>query len=292
MSKKKPRAKSPSPVTRWDLAFGGTNVLGPWGGWPMPWPTKLLQKTFVNMHLVQQGPFEVREEVFSGRPPDQYWGAIGTLLMSIEKEAKQLLKDEGPPCCADILADDRFFQWLTEDEFYDRFPKSDVYPHRQANAIAALRSIHVMRSLCKPEYRRGDRHLFYFLDPHGDHTYDSGEVAKLLLEMVMLILASIRGDLWENLTYQSKMREGPEHSRNDALAQEIARELKATPTARATELLARFEQLAKSGNKTIQEVTEDSEIYWRNRDGKEKTTRYHDFEKRVSRMKRRLRQKK
>ena len=71
--------------TRWDLAFGGTNVSPPgMSEWSIQWP-KWLERTFVNLHYLQQDPIELRCELFHGRDPRNAWSLVDTLLISIEK---------------------------------------------------------------------------------------------------------------------------------------------------------------------------------------------------------------
>jgi hypothetical protein len=74
---------------RWDLSRGGTGLLFPRGIEPEPWP-EWLSKTFVNVHLVQEDPNALREELFDGR---NAWGPVETLLYAIEQEAKKVLQE-------------------------------------------------------------------------------------------------------------------------------------------------------------------------------------------------------
>jgi hypothetical protein len=78
---------------RWDLAKGGINIAMPFGVKVEPWP-RWLSKTFVNIHLLNEEPFELRQDLFGGgRHPDNIWGIVDTLLYTIEDEAKKVLKN-------------------------------------------------------------------------------------------------------------------------------------------------------------------------------------------------------
>ncbi|MDP2601891.1 MAG: hypothetical protein Q8S00_04780 [Deltaproteobacteria bacterium] len=199
--KQKPNIAS---FRRWDLARIGTGVLMPRGSRPEPfslWPP-WLSKTFVNENLLLEDPLELREQLFdSGRHPDHRWGIVGNLLFAIEHNAKNVLKEQPlPNCDLDLENDDSegwdyFASEISEDRFYNRFARDKTLTHKQKNAIAALRSIHLIRAASHAVSPHGR----WLCDPFHDHTYDSLSVAKIIMETAILVMAAIRGELWEDV---------------------------------------------------------------------------------------------
>jgi hypothetical protein len=164
---------------RWDLARGETGLLFPRDKEPEPWP-EWLSKTFVNVHLVQEDPIQLREELLDARV--EWWGPIDTLLYTIEREATKVFQKD-----ASLEKIER----MSEAEFRDLFGYESLAP-KQANAIAALRSIAMIRS----KFFRLHNNGYYY--PTEDAEADP-TTAKMLLEMTLLVLAAIRGELWESV---------------------------------------------------------------------------------------------
>lgn len=195
MSKKKPRAKSPADFTPWNRAFGGTNFAPPREGWARKWP-QWLQRGFVNENLLQSDPIELRNDLFSRRR-EELWMIVDALLSAIEREAKKTLKASS----TGKLAEDSS---LSEDDFWNEFSVAKFTP-REANAIAGLRSVQIIRLYTQAEKTRDGR---YLCDPNHNLTYDSFDVGKLLVEMMLAIMAAIRGELWEEFfEFMSKMKD-------------------------------------------------------------------------------------
>ena len=197
MPKKKSRSESPR---RWNLYLGGTNVLPPLGTeWENRWPD-WLSKSFVNISLLQQDPINLREELFGSlRDPGNQWGLVDNLLYVIELEATKVLDED----------ERRYIPGLTENQF-ENFYLGQSNTAKQANAIAALRSIEVIRSLTHVF----DNHGYQMCDPHGTHTYESLTVAKIIMEATTLIMAAIRGELWEDVwTHADRHAEQQRHLR-------------------------------------------------------------------------------
>lgn len=178
-----PKKKEKPQPRRWDLARGGVGLAFPRCVEPKPWPQWLL-KTFVNIQLLQENPIMLREDLFRSRPEYEWWGIIDGVLSTIEQGAKKVLKvlEENAPAYACKIKE------ITEDQFWDAFGYENLTP-KQANAIAALRSIAVIHS------------EFFESDKNGYHPYKDADptTAKMLLEMMLLVLAAIRGELWENV---------------------------------------------------------------------------------------------
>jgi len=258
---------------RWDLARDGTGLLMPRGIKTELWPS-WLSKTFVNEQLVQEDPLELRDDLFgSGRHPDNRWGLVDTLLSAIENNAKNVLKEQLCDDENDDSADWDHFTQIPEDQFYDRFVGCETLTPKQKNAIAALRSIHLIRAASH------------------DHTYDSLSVAKIIMETATLILAGIRGELWEDVWPHTErgaaVLRGSKKGRTDKLNKAMEEVLaKQGPKLTASKVWAFLEKTINNDS-VIQEVTDDN-IYWVNQRGREQTTSYKSFENRLSRIKKKF----
>ena len=214
-AKKKPplkAARNTRPI-RWDLAKGGTNIVTPPGS--VEWP-EWLPKNFLNIHVVQEDPLILRDDLFGGgRYPDAVWGLVNNLLYAIEDEAKKVLKEASFFNLENVDSDDwTYLRDIEEETFYALFAEHETLTPKQKNAIAAIRSIEVIRS----KTHVVNNHGYMMCDPHHDHTYESLTVAKLLMEMMTLMMAAIRGELWEDLW---------PHTERGALAEQHCREVSA-----------------------------------------------------------------
>src|SRR5262245_50128966 len=184
-----PKKQNPQ-LGRWNSTRGGTGLVSSRGMKLEPWPQWLHKTSVIN--LVQEDPIETRDEHFLGR--DEWWGVIGTVLYQIERDAKKVLQEdlsafkekmllpEGRVSLEDIVSKKNYFNFLTEDEFWDLFGYKSLTP-KQTNAIAALRSIAVIRS------------EFFYSDNNGSyHPYRDADqtTARMLVEMMLLIYAAIR----------------------------------------------------------------------------------------------------
>jgi hypothetical protein len=126
----------------------------------------------------------LRDELFLGHHPQNAWTIIDTFLYTIEQQSQKILEDD----------DRRYIKGLTEEQFIYFYQGQSTNTHKQANAIAALRAIEVIRSLTHVF----DNHGYLMCDPHANHAYDSLTVAKLILETITLIAAPVRGESWED----------------------------------------------------------------------------------------------
>ena len=171
---------------RWNACLGGTNVAPPLGTeWEDRWPS-WLSESFVNVHLLQQDPIDLRSDLFGGlRDPRNQWGLVNNLLYAIEREATKILNED----------ERRYIAGLTENQFEDFYLWQTSNTPKQANAIGALRAIEVIRSLTNVF----DNHGYPMCDPHAAHTYESLTVAKIIMEVTTLIMAAIRGELHEEV---------------------------------------------------------------------------------------------
>lgn len=298
MSKKqKPSVGEIARHRSWDLAKVGTNVLIPRGMEGTPWP-RWLSKTFVNIHLLQENPLDVREDLFGGgRHPDNAWGLVDNLLYAIEDQAKKVLeKYPLPERFRDVVNNDFSFDGhrLSETEFYACFENENFTP-KQENAIAALRSIQIIRSETYAINNRG----YYMCDPHHDHTYRSLTVAELIMETTTLIVAALRGELWEDVwSYIAKMREDKNQSRpgretllqrelSDAIETLNSRNVK--PTARKVWDYLVDERAGKGCIVSVEQyhASKSRQLAYLDNSGIRTSITFQQFEKRLSRSRKR-----
>lgn len=116
---------------------------------------------------------------------------------------------------------------------------------------------------------------------------------QIVLETIQLALAAVRGDFWSNLWPNIKRGAAAIHgsrlNRDDNLNKEIIRELKVHGLKQAAlKILASLEKTI-SYDSVVYEITPSNSICWFDERGKARETGYHDFEKRVSKLRKRLR---
>jgi hypothetical protein len=102
-------------------------------------PTKRhfeLPQTFFYESLLKVDPFDLRDNLFNGRLGCDGWQLVETLLFVIEEEARKICPDAA-----------RYFDAVPEDVYLSWYGYSQLKDHREANAVAALRSIAVIRRL-------------------------------------------------------------------------------------------------------------------------------------------------
>jgi len=273
---------------RWDLARDGMPDIRAIGKKLEPWPP-WLSKTFVNETLLQEDPLELRDDLFgSSRHPDNTWRLIDNLLFAVEHNAKSVLKEQPLPFC-DLENDDSkdwdyFASEISEDRFYARFARCKTLTHKQRNAIAALRSIHLIRAASHAVSPHGH----WLCDAFHDHTYDSLSVAKIIMETVTLTLAAIRGELWENVWPHTERGAAVLRGSKKGRTDELNKAMEEVLAKRGTKLTAKevWALLEKTINydSVIQEVYDDN-ICWVDQRGREQTTSYKSFENRLSKIK-------
>jgi len=233
-------------------------------------PTKRhfeLPPTFFYESLLKVDPFDLRDNLFHGRLGSDGWQLIEKLLFVIEEEARKICPDADP------------FINQPEDVYLYFHCGDSSLNHREANAVAALRSIAVIRRL-------------FALDP-WEHNYDSPTVARIALEVMALIMAAIRGDF---LGEYAKLIErgasalhGSRKPRADNLNKAIIQKLKSGGIKQSTrEILAALEKdKFTDPNHVVGEVY-GKEIQWFDERGVIRETNYRAFEKRVSKLRKRF----
>jgi hypothetical protein len=165
--------------------------------------------TFFNQALLKENPFTLRDELFgSHRDPKDIWALVDSLICAIEHEARKVLKQNPPPFYAEELLDG-----LTKDQsppVWNLFGHHrNAFTHQQANAVAALRSIGILRR--------------QFPDPSvSDQVYDSAAVGKIVMEAVALLMAAFRGEFWTSIwpNAQKNMIRVARNKQNSPLANE------------------------------------------------------------------------
>lgn len=219
-----------------------------------------LADTFFNRNLLLVDPVELREELFSTRSKEEYWGLLENLLWALEHDAELVLKE-------------------TPGD----------------SAIEVLRSVQIIRK----EFRLRKVNGHYILDgiERGvEQTYDSKTVAKIVLETALLIMAAFRGDFrgkYSDWMSRGKTAlEGTRKKRSDNLNRVIIKELRRQPTQSAKQILASLERVIEERGVTdksvVYEITEKNEVGWYDQRGVAKGTKFHAFEKRVSKLKKQL----
>lgn len=246
-------------------------------------------------HLLSSTPRELKDHISGARKNHE--SILEFFLTELENEARRTLKSDLPFGLTEQFDFSDFWHASREPEEYGLTEK-------QENAIAVIMGVFSLRDLLSG---LAEKKRFWELKKTGsgvlkkiadledsESLEDLGE--QIALGTIMLALAITRGDFWSNLWPRVKhgaaFREGPKYDRRDALAGEIERTLKNQGIkTSAKEIWAYLEKSATNHrSQVIQEITDDR-IYWIDRKGNEKDTSYHDFEKRVSRLRKDLSQK-
>ena len=269
MSKQKSNNKTPK---SWNLARKGTGVWLP--GIPMtPYP-EWLSQTFFNVNVVMEDPLELREQLFAaGYDLAAAWGIVRNMLYAIHENATQ---DLGPLQIDESRPD--------EYEFLAQCSARKLIP-RQANAVAALRSVALIRS------------QYFFLDKNGYyHPRRNANVrtAKMLLEMMVLTMSAIRGELWENIFPRTErgeqMSKGPKHRRERTvnLNREIKDALQKIGVNEKYRAVWQYLKKHRLGRGAITKM-DQWQLTWINQNGQPATVERQEFQKRLSRVKTKLR---
>src|SRR5215471_9771558 len=149
-----------------------------------------LRDTFFNRNLLEVKPFDLRRELFLAHSRESAWLTVVNLLAALEHGAKKILAEK--PLPFDLTAK----LSLDEGEFQRSVTAYNVTPE-QANAIAALRSVAIIRrEFDLVEVHPGQHVHIDLLDQDFEHSYEPATVATIALEAVLLALAAFRGDFF------------------------------------------------------------------------------------------------
>src|SRR5688572_30022631 len=103
---------------------------------------------------------------------------------------------------------------MNEYEFQELAQRTDM-TQKQKNAVAALRSILILRALSKA--RLTPSHYYFSGD---EHSYESNAVARIVMETIVLVMAAFRGEFsedWEPHIVKGLELEQKAQTRNQAL---------------------------------------------------------------------------
>jgi len=284
-----------------------------------PWPQWQL-RTFVNEWLIRESPIETRRAVFQDHYQDQsWWLKADSLLESIEREAERVLREDPPELNWKLATEMGFskddlnsriragklkfrdcLQRLTEEQFGNIFQQdyrkqpgeAGRFTHSQASAIAALRGICVIWQLTGAHHDGSGK--IRLCDPAQEETYDSVVTSRIAMEVALVIVNAIRGeflDVHESLIERGAAAiRGARARREDNLNRVILKELQAGGLKQpALKILAEIEKKTNFDDRgIIYEIDDDSSVSWYDKRGVLRETPFHAFEKRVSKLKKRL----
>ena len=239
-----------------------------------------LPENFFDDILLSADPFALRDEIFS-RNKEQFPYLFETLIDAIKRDIEKILGDNPPQIDVSREFIDSTF-WLSEAEFRLLSLYRKKLTHKQANAIAALRSI---RSIKREYFAR-------------EHLRNDPNVAMILLETVCLIVAAIRGDFFGEyaklIERGAAALQGSKSKKEDRLNRAILNELQLHGVDRsAIQILADIEASIPEDNAKVAEemvwnIDDDNSVDWFDERHRTRKTKFKTLQNRISKLKKRL----